>query len=182
MDSDPGRRTADFAAKAASPTAMTSYQGLSTKVIDSLSWSKHNDKLSSYMCWDAMLACAWYANGIASQAVETALQADKSDFGIVNSQSAGRVFDNQSVDITSLQQLVGEIAPGSFIGFFRGDTLIHAMIYIERARGAGTKNGCIFSDCKPNWCELDLTRIFRTDGKNHPDVTMKARSVVGQKI
>jgi hypothetical protein len=104
----------------------------------------------------------------------------RADLGIINSTNYGRIFDNETFQVPDERNLLQGIPRGSFLGFLRGRTLIHAMIYIDGQTGAGTANGCIFSAARAGWESINLVAFFRED--RPAGVTMIARPVNEQII
>jgi hypothetical protein len=188
-DPQAGARTADVARKAADPILSVNYGGLPTprgvtpfQVSDQLHWANVQQTLSRYNCWNAMLVCAHLANGIRSQAVEFAYQAQRSDLGIITSDNYHLVFDDQTRQIVSYQQLVQYAPVGSFIGFVRGQILMHAMIYLGNGWGAGTANGCLFSRARSGWEMINLDEFFDSRNQLSRGVKMIVRPVSWQVI
>jgi hypothetical protein len=140
--------------------------------------------LSACMCWDAMLICACLADGVRNSGLKDACQKEKVMLTIINSRQYQRVFDRQTYDVASEDQING-IDPGSFLGFINqnDNTLAHAMIYIGSGCGVGTKNDCVFTSGAPvGWEVIDLRAFFTTDSHRNSHRKMVARPVEGQTI
>jgi hypothetical protein len=141
-------------------------------------------RLSSCMCWDAMLICAGLAQGVRNARLEHACENNINMLQIITSAVYTRVFDQLTYDVTSEQQLAN-VAPGSFLGFIDTNTnqIAHAMIYVDGGRGAGNKNDCVFTKgASVGWELIDLKAFFGADRERNRHRKMVARPVTGQQI
>lgn len=141
-------------------------------------------RLSSAMCWDAMLRCAWLANGVNCTDLDFACRSGGCSFSIISSANYDRVFDAETQNITSVAQMLDTVMPGSFIGFVRPTNMLgHAMIYTRDGYGAGNKNDCVFASGSPyGWEIIDLRKFFEEDAAGNPGTRMIARAVECQVI
>jgi hypothetical protein len=188
--SNPGIRTAAVAKKAAQRDQYVLWPdgadpGQSTGPAPE--WiSEPYRKFSACMCWDAMLLCAWLAGGIDSQEIDSAVKMRRETLmSIVRSDSYGRVFDHRTVNVSSANDLLNQVAEGSFLGFIdRNGRLVHAMIYVGNGMGAGCKNGCVFSGSSEAWETMDIRRFFGDDRNINGNASRRlvARAVNGQRI
>jgi hypothetical protein len=144
-------------------------------------------RLSSAMCWDAMLICAGLAQGVYCEELHSACDSGRNMLTIIpNGFNYGRVFDLKARVVSSMADLLGTVMPGSFIGFIGTDNRLgHAMIYIGDGFGAGNKNDCVFSNgAMAGWQKIDLRRFFTVDAQfnGNGGRRMWARRVEGQTI
>ena len=181
MTESPSLRTARLAAKAANPKLSVNFRGIPDDGADKLRWAEVHRTLSGYNCWDAMLVCSLLVNAVISPRLEAAYKMKSSALRIISSHEYADVFDDLTVPVLNATQLVQDVAIGSFLGFFRGNTLMHAMIYTENGYGAGTANDCIFREAKPGWGSVNLCDFF-TPGPASAGIVMKARPVEGQRF
>ena len=141
-------------------------------------------RLSGAMCWDSMLICACLAQGVNCQELQSACDSGRISISpaIMDSDNYDRVFDLETRDVTSVNDLLNAVTPGSFIGFVRpNNQLGHAMIYIGDGFGAGNKNDCVFSNGSIiGWERLDLRDFFGVDAQSNAGTRMVARPVEGQ--
>jgi hypothetical protein len=140
------------------------------------------------MCWDAMLYCAWAANGINCANVNQAA----SGFGVVTNNGlnyarifaaapfAGRVV-RTAMELMNLPQ-------GAFVGFVNQNDnfrLRHAMIHVGEGFGTGNKNDCIFrAGHAIGWERLDMGAFFFADRDHNGNggTLMVYQPVTGQTV
>lgn len=135
-------------------------------------------KLSSHMCWDAALLCAWAVKGINSPKISLTAPS----FDIVKDCSPDSIFANRK-KVNSAAELMA-MPDGCFVGFIKNSTgkLRHVMLHTTNGMGAGNKSGCIFSDSKNVWEVLDMGQFFFKDSKRNPDTSIIYAPIIGQTL
>ncbi|WP_051303527.1 hypothetical protein [Psychromonas aquimarina] len=108
-------------------------------------------KLSSQMCWDAVVTCAFDSKGI-SEAKNPTLKS-------ITSESFSH-FVSMDDPVISSREEMWKVPQGSFLGFFSltdgKPKLIHGMLATGAGCAAGNKNGCIGLGSPVGWEILDL--------------------------
>ena len=135
-------------------------------------------KLSSLMCWDAALLCAWAAKGIESGSISLAGGAS----GIVQNGSPNPLFANSKPVKTAAELMA--MPDGCFVGFINtaNGELRHVMLHTTNGHGAGNKSGCIFSDSENCWEELDMGQFFFKDAGNNVNTSIIYTPTNGQTL
>jgi hypothetical protein len=99
-------------------------------------------ELSALMCWDAVARCM----ELAGRPVRPRHISGNTCSHVIS------IHDQQITDRGTMQG----IPQGSFIGFFDGGRLIHAMIAVGFGMAAGNKNACINLGSPVGWEILNL--------------------------
>lgn len=116
--------------------------------------------LSSKMCWDAVVHCQ--------------VRAGRVDPGSITVDNHGGVISSDD-HVVADHGAMQHVPQGSFIGFFDGDRLIHAMICVGAGMAAGNKNACIGVGGPIGWEILDLSSFFA--GAGRPGITVRYRTM-----
>jgi hypothetical protein len=136
--------------------------------------------LSSMMCWDAALYCAWSAKGIECKNIKMVY-----DWGgtVVSGNEFGRVFPEPRKTVASTDDLE-KIPSACFIGFLRPNGVMgHVMLSTGKGFGVGNKNDCVLSDGdKPGFQRLDLRHFFGKDAGKNAGTKMIYAPITGQNI
>lgn len=111
------------------------------------------------MCWDAVAYCQVQAG-----------RPDPGDITVDNHDGVISAVDPVVADQGEMQH----VPQGSFVGFFEGDRLIHAMICVGAGMAAGNKNACIGVGSPIGWEILDLGPFFA--GAGRPGITVRYRA------
>lgn len=122
--------------------------------------SQEWQKLSSMMCWDAVVHCALLAGIVNEQQYRSLLTRAKTLVGTGNSAV------NNSAGMAGVPQ-------GHFLAFFANQngmwTMIHAMVSTGAGNAAGNKNDCIGIGRMFGWELLNLQTVkWGTDGFTAP--------------
>lgn len=117
--------------------------------------------LSTQMCWDAVVTCQ--------------VNAGRVDPGPVSVDNHGAVIGTSDTAINNLGEMQ-HVPQGSFLGFFEGTRLVHAMIAVGGGCAAGNKNACIGLGNPVGWEILDLANLDwgNIGGRN---LTLRYRSM-----
>jgi len=155
-EADPGKRTASLAKAAAIDKENTepAIRGIYMK-------------LSSMMCWDAALFCAWAANGIHCGVINQT----RNLFNLVSPTEYTAMFgdDPRAARVDEPSQLICHVPVGAFVGFIyrkKPYELRHVMIHTGEGWGCGNKNNCVLSAAHPagfGWELLDMKEFFYED-------------------
>jgi hypothetical protein len=129
----PGEQAADFAIKCADDINAHCYKELSSK-----------------MCWDAVILCAYNSQAISKkmyEAMKDKITTEKYSAFIANTDP---VIDNADA--------MRKVPKGSYLGFIEISTnkLIHAMIATGDGYAAGNKNSCIGIGRPVGWENLNI--------------------------
>src|SRR5690606_3431423 len=135
-------------------------------------------KLSSLMCWDAALLCAWAAKGIDSPSISLTGKS----FGIVEDGSPDKLFPTRK-KVNSAAELM-LMPEGCLVGFINNSTgkLRLVMRHASNGMGAGNKSGCIFSDSKDVWEVIDMGQFFFKDSHKNSGTSIIYEPVKGQTV
>ncbi len=139
-------------------------------------------RLSSMMCWDAAIYCAWSANAVDA----TGASISSSTFNQVSADSYQTLFGNQARKIDSKKDFMA-LPAGYFIGFVNeaNNRLRHVMISLGAGQAAGNKSDCVLSSGHSiGWEVLDTSDFFGKDSALNTNAStfMIAEKIRGQKI
>lgn len=139
-------------------------------------------KLSSMMCWDAAVYCAWSAN-----AVDVAgASISSSTFNQISASKFDTLFGSRTKRIKTRNDFLA-LPAGYFIGFVNetNGLLRHVMISLGAGQAAGNKSDCVLSDGHSiGWEVLDTSEFFGKDSNlnTNGSTYMIVDKIAGQKI
>lgn len=171
-EATPARRTAKIAEEAAK--LKDDYFG--DRLTSGTSYLLYHN-LSTLMCWQSAMFCAWVVNGIHYPQLSLA----RISFP-VSKDNYGRLFSNNDLahnQVNSMKEMMS-LPVGCFVGFINTQTneLRHVMIHIHRGMGAGNKNDCVYLEGQAyGWELLDMTEFFNKSVK----VTASNGYLLGQR-
>lgn len=120
-------------------------------------------ELSALMCWDAVARCM----ELAGTRINPRQITGTSYAHVVTP-------DDPAIDGRGTMQ---SIPQGSFIGFFDGDRLIHAMIATGYGMAAGNKNACVGVGAPVGWEILNLADELDWGNVGHRGLTVHYRAL-----